>query len=225
MLETREQRALLKEILKESLTESVADAETVNFKFLKGEKGDEPSDERIQALIPPPIKGEDGHTPTKAELRALIAPLIPPPIKGDPGKDAAPIHKTEIIKQELTVNEELVKTIIGIMKKLPEKDRLEISNLRNANSFVKDGIKYKVEELMHGGASGGSGSTLTPETPVGTVDDSNKTFTVSNTPVYIVVNGAQYSEGTGTFASYVAPTITLSAAVGDGGFITSWYNA
>lgn len=59
------------------------------------------------------------------------------------------------------------------------------------------------------------------ETPVGTVDDSNTTFTVSNTPLYIIVNGAQYIEGTGLFSSYSGGTITLSAPVGTGGFIRS----
>jgi hypothetical protein len=61
------------------------------------------------------------------------------------------------------------------------------------------------------------------ETPVGTVDDSNLTFTVSNTPKYIIVNGAQYVVGTGLYASYSAPTITLTSAVGTGGFIRSAY--
>ncbi len=64
-------------------------------------------------------------------------------------------------------------------------------------------------------------STLAGETPVGAVDDSNTIFTVSNTPLFIVVNGAVYISGTGIFTSYVNGTITLSTPVGVGGFITS----
>lgn len=70
----------------------------------------------------------------------------------------------------------------------------------------------------------GSGSQLTAETPTGTVDDSNVTFTVVHQPLYIVVNGAQYTVGTGLYSSYVAGTITLSSPVGTGGFIVSFYN-
>lgn len=72
-------------------------------------------------------------------------------------------------------------------------------------------------------ASGGSGSGLNKETPTGTVDDSNTSFTVSNEPFFINVNGAIYEVGDGLYASYVAGTITLSSPVGTGGFIKSYY--
>lgn len=68
----------------------------------------------------------------------------------------------------------------------------------------------------------GAGS-LSVETPVGLVNDSNTSFTVSNEPVFIVVNGLTYAEGTGLYTSYVAGTITLSGAIGTGGFIRSFY--
>lgn len=72
---------------------------------------------------------------------------------------------------------------------------------------------------------GGGGATLTKQTVTGTVDDSNTTFTVAIEPLYIVVNGSQYSEGEGAYTSYSAGTITLAYPVGTGGFITSYYNA
>lgn len=68
-----------------------------------------------------------------------------------------------------------------------------------------------------------SGGTVNFETPVGTVNDSNTIFTVSNTPVYINVNGLVYTAGNGIFSSYSNPTITLSSPVGTGGFIQSAY--
>jgi hypothetical protein len=67
--------------------------------------------------------------------------------------------------------------------------------------------------------NGGGGASF--ETPVGTVDDANVTFTVSNDPIYIVVNGAQYFSGAGY--SYAGGTITLDNPVGTGGFIRSAY--
>lgn len=82
-----------------------------------------------------------------------------------------------------------------------------------------------MELVQPTGAPANPGKTLTVEVPAGTVDDSNTTFTVMNTPLFIDVNGSSYVEGTGTFVSYIAGVITLSSAVGVGGFIRSFYNA
>lgn len=101
---------------------------------------------------------------------------------------------------------------------------LGVSNADNA-SPVKIWANPSTHRLLVSSSGGGGGSTLTAETPTGTVNDSNVTFTVANTPVFISVNGAVYTAGTGTFTSYAAGTITLSSAVGTGGFIMSYYNA
>jgi hypothetical protein len=69
--------------------------------------------------------------------------------------------------------------------------------------------------------AGGGGASF--ETPTGTVNDTNLTFTVANTPLYIIVNGLIYFSGTGVFVSYAAGTITLNTPVGTGGFIRSAY--
>lgn len=66
-----------------------------------------------------------------------------------------------------------------------------------------------------------SGGGVSFETPTGTVDNSNVTFTVINTPLYINVNGLQYTVGNGVYSSYSNGTITLSTPVGSGGFIIS----
>lgn len=67
------------------------------------------------------------------------------------------------------------------------------------------------------------GSGLTKETPAGAIDNSNVTFTVTNEPFFINVNGAIYEVGDGAYSSYVAGTITLAYPVGTGGFIKSYY--
>lgn len=69
------------------------------------------------------------------------------------------------------------------------------------------------------GGSGGGGGSLDFETPTGTVDDSNVTFDVTETPLYLVINGAQYFEG--VHYSLAGLTITLNNPVGTGGFIRS----
>lgn len=66
-------------------------------------------------------------------------------------------------------------------------------------------------------------SALNKETPVGTVDDANMTFTVSNEPFFLNINGLIYEEGDGIYVSYVAGTITLNTPVGTGGFIKSYH--
>ena len=68
-----------------------------------------------------------------------------------------------------------------------------------------------------------SGAAVTFETPVGDVNDTNTTFTVANNPIYLIINGMVYTEGNGTYTSYLAGTITLSTPVGTGGFIVSAY--
>lgn len=71
--------------------------------------------------------------------------------------------------------------------------------------------------------SGGASAALNKETPVGDVDDTNTSFTVSNEPFFINVNGLIYEEGDGIYISYVAGTITLLSPVGASGFIKSYY--
>lgn len=222
-LQDREQMGMMKELYKEQLlAKEKQDAEIVNIKFLKGEKGEVgpqgekgevgpqgetgPQGEKGNSIIGP--RGEKGET--------VVGP------KGDKGMRGLKGETGESGKDAILDEKVLFETFI---KKMRKEQSLDISNIKNASSFMKDGIRYKVEELMHGAGTAGTGTTITAETPVGTVDDSNVTFTVTHTPLYIVVNGAQYTAGTGTFVSYVAPTITLSSAVGVGGFITSWYNA
>ncbi len=108
------------------------------------------------------------------------------------------------------------------MKSLPDSARLEVSDIRNYQSFVFNKTKYGVHEMMHGGSSGAS-TSINFETPVGLINDSNTSFSVTNTPAYIIVNGGQYTVGNGLYSSYLAGVITLTSAVGTGGFIISAY--
>jgi hypothetical protein len=63
-------------------------------------------------------------------------------------------------------------------------------------------------------ATGGGFNT---ETPVGTIDGSNNTFTVSNEPVQVVSDGITYFDGAGY--TYSAGTITMD--VGPSQYIRS----
>lgn len=94
-----------------------------------------------------PIKGVDyfdGKSPTKDELIALIKPLIPQPIKGEPGKDGADASFDP---------NALFDTFIERIKK---EKVLDMSNIKNSDSFLFNGTRYKTHELMHG-----AGATVT----------------------------------------------------------------
>lgn len=221
-LEDREQMGMMKELYKDQLlAKEKQDAEIVNIKFLRGEKGDkgdtgEQGPQGIQGLTGPQGEKGDSIVGPRGERGAAIIGARGP--RGEKGESlVGPKGEDAVIDEK--------KLFALFIKRIQKEQLLDISHIKNASSFMKDGIKYKIEELMHGAGTAGTGTTITSETPVGLVNDSNVTFTVSHTPLYIVVNGAQYTAGTGTFVSYVAPTITLSSAVGVGGFITSWYNA
>ncbi len=132
------------------------------------------------------------------------------------------MNEMKAMPVNMEISTDMVRQIVAEMKKLPEGDRLEVQDIRNHQAFIFNGKKYGMHEMMHGG-SASTGGSISFETPVGAVDDSNVSFSVTNTPLYIIVNGAQYTAGTGLFASYVAPIVTLTSAVGTGGFIISAY--
>jgi len=202
----------------------------------------------IAPLIPKPIKGEPGKTPTKAELKALIESLIPDPIPGEPGigipgkagkPGRMPKHEWRgtFIRFETAPGEwgewvnlqgapsEGIEYTPGFAASMPSvtvvqgNTRFEgvtkivlgdnLTAVRTANGVVISG---------ENGGSGGGGS-LDFETPTGTIDDSNVTFDVVNTPLYLVVNGAQYFEG--VHYTLTGLTITLNNPIGTGGFIRS----
>jgi len=68
-----------------------------------------------------------------------------------------------------------------IVKRFKKEKPLDISHIKNASTFMKDGIKYRVEELMHGGGSGSATSATFVYNEV--VAGSGTSFTLANTPV------------------------------------------
>lgn len=186
--------------------------------------------ERMEAIQGPP-----GNTPTTEELIALIRPLIPAPVKGDqgesikgdqgpqgirgpqgePGRTGKPGEsikgdKGDPGKDAEFDSKDLFDTFI---KRIQKEQLLDISHIRNASSFMKDGIKYKIEELMHGGASS-TGAGLSVLTTTGTVDDSNVTFPFTSAPTLVVVNGVSYRNGHGVTISGTTAVLDTPAGVG-----------
>ncbi len=207
----------------------------------------------IMPLIPKPTPGKDGKTPTKRELLDLIEPLIPemplaiPGPQGKQGKTgesgSIPDHEwsgTRIRFQKPDgewgewVNLQGVPAepieYGGVGPSMPSVTVVQGSTRFEGVTKIVIGDNLTATRTPNGvvisgenGGGGGSGGSLDFETPTGTIDDSNLSFDVLNTPLYLVVNGAQYFEG--VHYTLAGLTITLNDPVGTGGFIRSAFGS
>ena len=121
------------------------------------------------------------------------------------------VEETKEAETPFEITEEMVKTIVQMMHKLPELDKLEVSKgVRNASSFIYGGTKYKTSELMHGG--GGSSTSTTVTTQTGVISNLN-TLTASGTltTIYSLAINGQFQHpvtdytASGTTITYVTP--------------------
>lgn len=224
ILEAQEQTALLREIA------SKKTIEIPGITMMKGDKGDSPTDEHLIRLITPlipepipgengytPIKGvdyfdgipgkngEDGKTPAKKELLNLIIPLIPKVKNGEDGKSVSVDEVINGIKSLKGKEAEEFGKKLGAM--------IDISFLRNAQTFMYNGKRYKIEELMHGGGSSSSTSSGY-QVPTGTVNGVNTVFVFTTEPNAIVVDGVSINKTSsdGTVNWTGTTTITLTVA-------------
>lgn len=163
-----------------------------------------------------PVKGQDYFTEEEIQQ---IADFIQSKIKvPEDGKNAEPVDEDRIIKsvvQKIKVKdgkdaiipkiEDIAKETIKALKNLPEKDKLDISDLRNSvqiqaaigkinrpgSGFKFSGKDYKFEELMHGG---GGGSSVTVafnyETPLTGTLGVDSVYTFTNSIGQLILNNA-----------------------------------
>lgn len=160
-----------------------------------------------------------------------------PGVKGEDAEFTEEIKKEIVSKVLISLKDKLTPELESQIKKIVDealKNRPNMTIINNDGGIaapfelpIKAGTNINVSKDASGAYvitnTGGSGGGLTKETPVGTIDDSNLIFTVSNEPFFINVNGAIYNVGDGAYASYLAGTITLNYPVGTGGFIKSYY--
>lgn len=201
-------------------------------------------EEYLVPLIPTMPTVIHGKSPTKKELRSLIRDLIPEPIAGkSPTKTEVKALIKEIfpklkelggleIAKRLNKHEEIIdqKTIKGLKKAF-----------ENIQTTFRETTRRKKEKMNHGGGhtlKAGAGQTLIRNSDgtitlsfstggaileaTGTVNDSNVTFTFTQLPTLIFINGAGYRQTGGAITwSWVASTLTatLSSPVGTGGSI------
>ena len=95
-------------------------------------------------------------------------------------------------------------------KRVSIKDEgITIADNPDSLDFVGAGVSGTVSGLDATMSIPGGGGALNVEVPSGTVDGSNTTFTVVNTPVYIIVDGVARRSGKGY--TYSAGTITVDS--------------
>lgn len=223
----------------------IAKLDEINFTINKkvGPKGDRgiqgPKGEKGE-------KGEDGYSPSIQDITNQVLSKIELPKNGKDGKDGfVPIKGIDYLTENdiAFLKQEVLKSLP--VQKQNDEDFLHLFTKKGKKLSIKhiDGLEQTISAFsnqlgrgyLHGGGDtvkAGTNITLTSnsdgtktitagggtvETPTGTIDNSNVTFTVTTIPKWIVVNGAQYFEGAGY--SRVGLTLTLESVVGTGGFI------
>ncbi len=216
-----------------------------NVRGQKGDSGYTPSTAEFVELIKPLIpKVKDGETPSKKDIVKLIKPLIPKVKNGatPSKKELLALIKPLIPKVKNGENavlpdlKELALNTVKTAETLEGDDRLDFNALKNTPNYGKDidtlaertqllvqiasqraYTKAEVDALVSANSGGGGGL----ETPSGTVDGANTIFTVSNTPLYINVDGV--NKYVSIHYTYSAPTVTITDGSPPVLFIRSHY--
>lgn len=156
------------------------------------------------------IPGKDGKD-AEVDVPALISAIlsrVPAPkdgLEGKPGKDG--------------VSPEVDEILTALIKRIQKGGVIHANHVSGIGSFVKDGVRYRFEELMHGAGKASSGG-FSIIIVSGTINDSNTSFVAASTPTLLNINGAFYQKTGGAITwSLSGLTITLSSPVGQGGSI------
>lgn len=221
-----------------------------------------------------PILGVDFHVPEESDIVKEVLKKIPKPKdgktpimgidfqlpeNGKPGKDGSPDKPLDIVNKLNTLESELnysilkdvptIKELVAQMKKLPENERLDISDIRNWNQpakgkqdlrwhggggsdlTVKGGSTtiLKTKEIDFIGATvtdlGGGVARVTITGGVTSVSNSDGTLTISPTTGAVVasLNLAHTNNWTAqqTFSSFAPIANTGQIILGDGSALTS----
>lgn len=152
---------------------------------------------------------------------------------GVDGKDAEQIEINAIVKKvlkSLPKNKLHIKNIDGIDKFQEQIVHHAVTQSRGllyaglSDSKIKAGTNITISTAPDGtvtiNSTGGGGGGYTVETPTGTIDDSNTTFTVTATPVYIVSDGTTYFNNAG----FTLSGLTVTMAVAPTGYIRSFHS-
>lgn len=110
-----------------------------------------------------------------------------------------------------------IEAIDGLRKELDELKKKANTPILAGGPHYLAGSGISIEGNVLSATGGGGGVSF--ETPTGTVDGSNTSFTVTETPVYVIVDGVTYFEDNG----YTISGSTITTSVPPTGFIRSAY--
>lgn len=122
------------------------------------------------------LPGMDGESPDMDFIISSVLQQIPLPKDGENGKDAE-IDEDALIKE--------------LISRIKKGRLLDMSHINGAQKFVKDGVSYKFEELMHGGGSS-TGGSFSVQVPIGIVNGVNRTFVFATAPSVIVLDNGNF---------------------------------
>ena len=190
--------------------------------------------------FPSPIMVENYINARVAKMPNKVGDKGKPGKPGNPGEDGSPDTGAEILSKirSLSKNQGLkMKDVRGLENKIKEFNDL-LDEFEKLDNLVKNiQITYPINDDGTGGGLGdapsdgqeyvrkdgawivATGGGATVETPTGTVNGSNVTFTVTATPQYIVADGITYFEGAG----YSLSTLTVTMESPPVSYIRSFY--
>lgn len=135
------------------------------------------------------LKGEPGVAPSLEEVVRALKPFLP---------KVQEINQQEIIagllpylpkQEEHTPVEDLNKEALfdEFIARIQTERPIDVSHLKNAESFIFGKKKYKIEELMRGaGGSSTGGVTVYTETPQGLINGTNKVYTTAHSITTVI---------------------------------------
>lgn len=123
-------------------------------------------------------------------------------------------------KEATEIDDELVNAVVD---KIRKDKSLDVSDIRNFQSFVYQGTKYGVHEMMHGG-SGTASSTTAVYNEV--VAGSGTSFTLAHSPtsgsVALYGNGQRLTSGAGNDYTISGATITTTNSFSAGDLLADY---
>jgi len=165
------------------------------------------------------------YKPVKQQTRPILSPFLQKKPKstliiqrGKDGVDGKDANEESIVERIMELmRKEYPSDEMAFMDRLIERIKkeklIDVSNIRNAESFIYGGTKYKISELMHGGSSS-LGTQIYGEM----VSGSGTSWTLAQTPnsgtLRLYANGQRLALTTDYTISAATITTVLSWVAG-----------
>jgi len=175
-----------------------------------------------------PIRGVDYFTDEDIKyIASEVLELIPTPEDGKDAEELDPKDVVDLIKDRRLLTIEDIPGLADNLRVLAS----QIGEAKGGRYLSGSGVpsltagsNVTLTQKSDGGYTVSATSAgFAKETPVGVVDGSNTTYTVSNEPLFVLIDGLMRTDGYGY--TYTAGTIEVDALTPPTQSITSFYNA